>query len=310
MMTEHNPVLLEKTIKYLNIKPDGIYFDGTLGRGGHSKAIIDKLSKEEGFLIGIDKDLKAIEYCQKYLPEEKIKLFHESFTAIPEILSSLGISGLDGIVLDLGVSSPQLDKAERGFSYSQEAPLDMRMDKTQSLTAKKIVNNYSVDKLNDIIYKYGEERWASRIAEFIVRERKKSPIKTTQDLVDVIKMAIPASARSSGGHPARRTFQAIRIETNQELNELEKILELIPSVLNKGGRACIISFHSLEDRLVKHSFRDAAKECICPPEIPVCRCDKEKTLKVITRSLVRADEKEIEENRRARSAKLRVAERI
>ena len=309
-MSEHSPVLLEKTIKYLNIKPDGIYFDGTLGRGGHSKVIIKKLYNGDGFLIGTDKDLKAIEYCKENLSNDKTKIYHESYTAIPEILSSLGIPGLDGIVLDLGVSSPQLDKAERGFSYSKEAPLDMRMDKTQKLTAYKIVNNYSVDKLNDIIYKYGEERWASRIAEFIVRERKKSPIKSTQDLVDIIKMAIPASARNSGGHPARRTFQAIRIETNQELNELEKILELIPSVLNKGGRACIISFHSLEDRLVKHSFRDAAKECVCPPEIPVCRCDKEKTLKVITKSPVRADQEEIEKNRRARSAKLRVAERI
>ncbi len=309
-MSEHNPVLLEKTIEYLKIKPDGIYFDGTLGRGGHSKAIIDKLSKGDGLLLGTDKDLKAIEYCKENLPDNQTKLYHESYTAIPEILSNLGISGLDGIVLDLGVSSPQLDNVERGFSYSKSAPLDMRMDKTQSLTAKKIVNNYSVDKLNDIIYKYGEERWASRIAEFIVRERQKEPINTTGDLVDIIKMAIPASARNSGGHPARRTFQAIRIETNQELNELEKILELIPSILNKGGRACIISFHSLEDRLVKHSFRDAAKECVCPPEIPVCRCDKEKTLKVITRSPVTAGEKEIEENRRARSAKLRVAERI
>lgn len=309
-MSEHNPVLLEKTIKYLNIKPDGIYFDGTLGRGGHSKTIVDELKSGNGLLIGTDKDLKAIDYCRNDLPEDKVELFHESFTAIKEFLSRLEISGLDGIVLDLGVSSPQLDNAERGFSYSKEAPLDMRMDKTQQLTAYKIVNNYSADKLNEIIYKYGEERWASRIAEFIIRERKKEPIKTTQDLVDVIKMAIPASARSSGGHPARRTFQAIRIETNQELNELEKILELVPSILNKRGRACIISFHSLEDRLVKHSFRNAAKECICPPEIPVCRCEKEKTLKVITRSPVIADEGEISENRRARSAKLRVAERI
>lgn len=309
-MSEHNPVLLEKTIKYLNIKPDGIYFDGTLGRGGHSKAIIDNLGTGNGLLIGTDKDLKAIEYCREYLPEAKAKIYHESYTAIPEILASLGFSGLDGIILDLGVSSPQLDKAERGFSYNKSAPLDMRMDKTQSLTAKKIINNYSVDKLNEIIYKYGEERWATRIAKFIVRERQKNQINTTQDLVDIIKMAIPASARNSGGHPARRTFQAIRIETNQELKELEKILELIPSILNSKGRACIISFHSLEDRLVKHSFRDGAKECICPPEIPVCRCDKEKTLKVITKSPVTADEKEIEENRRARSAKLRVAERI
>lgn len=309
-MSEHNPVLLEKTIKYLNIKPNGIYFDGTLGRGGHAKAIFNELNSEDGFLIGTDKDLKAIEYCRKNLSNDKTKIYHESYTAIPEILFSLGISGLDGIVLDLGVSSPQLDKAERGFSYSQNAPLDMRMDKTQTLTAKKIVNNYSVDKLNEIIYKYGEERWATRIAKFIVKERQKNPIKTTQDLVDVIKMAIPASARNSGGHPARRTFQAIRIETNQELNELEKILELLPSILNSKGRACIISFHSLEDRLVKHSFRDASKECVCPPEIPVCRCEKEKTLKVITRSPVTADEKEIEKNRRARSAKLRVAERI
>ena len=309
-MSEHNPVLLEKTIKYLNIKSGGIYFDGTLGRGGHSEAIVDKLIAGDGLLIGTDKDLKAIDYCKNLLPDDKVKLFHDSFTAIKEILSKLEISGLDGLILDLGVSSPQLDEAERGFSYSKEAELDMRMDKTQSLTAYKIVNNYSVDKLNDIIYKYGEERWASRIAEFIVRERKKEPIKTTQDLVDVIKMAIPASARNSGGHPARRTFQAIRIETNQELKELEKILELIPSILNKGGRACIISFHSLEDRLVKHSFRDAAKECICPPEIPVCRCEKEKTLKVITRSPITADDDEIEKNRRARSAKLRVAEKI
>ncbi|MGM0420721.1 MAG: 16S rRNA (cytosine(1402)-N(4))-methyltransferase RsmH [Bacillota bacterium] len=308
-MSRHKPVLLDESIKYLNIKPDGVYIDGTLGRGGHAVEIVKKISKE-GILIGIDKDLQAIEFCSKKLPEEKTKIFHDSFTAIPEIINTLGLDGVDGIILDLGVSSPQLDEPERGFSYHEEAILDMRMDESQSLTAYKVVNNYSVDKLKDIIEKFGEERWASRIAEFIVQERKKEPIKTTSNLVNVIKKAIPASARRGGGHPARRTFQALRIETNSELEELEKILELIPEILLSGGRACIISFHSLEDRLVKHSFRYAAKDCICPPDLPICRCEKEKKMKVITKSPVWASDKEIEENRRARTARLRVAEKI
>lgn len=308
-MNQHKPVLLDETIKYLNIKPNGVYIDGTLGRGGHAIEIVKNLSNE-GTLIGIDKDLEAIEFCKEKLPKNKAKIFHDSFTAAPEIINNLGLAGVEGIILDLGVSSPQLDEPERGFSYHEEAVLDMRMDETQSLTAYKIVNNYSVEKLRDIIEKFGEERWASRIAEFIVQERKQEPIKTTSDLVNVIKKAIPASARRGGGHPARRTFQALRIETNSELEELEKILELIPEILLPGGRACIISFHSLEDRLVKHSFRYAAKDCICPPDLPICRCEKEKKMKVITKSPVWASDKEIKKNRRARTARLRVAEKI
>ena len=306
----HQPVLLEEVIELLEINKDGIYLDGTIGRGGHAREIIARLEQGKGFLIGIDKDREAIRYCQENLPAEKIKLFQTSFVRAEEILAELGIEGVDGILLDLGVSSPQLDQAERGFSYQEDAPLDMRMNREQELTAAKIVNKYSQAELTEILQKYGEERWASRIAEFIVNRREREPLDSTYDLVEVIKAAIPAGARRSGGHPARRTFQALRIETNNELEEIEEMLEIGPGLLNEGGRFCVISFHSLEDRLVKHSFREKAKSCVCPPDFPICRCDKIAELKVVTGSPIRADKKEREANPRSRSAKLRAAEKI
>ncbi len=309
-MEMHQPVLLEEVIELLKIDKDGIYLGGTIGRGGHAREIIARLKQGEGFLIGIDKDREAIRYCQENLPTEKIKLFHSSFVEAGEILSQLGIEGVDGILLDLGVSSPQLDKAERGFTYQEDAPLDMRMNQEQDMTAAKIVNNYSQEELTEILREYGEERWASRIAEFIVKRREREPLASTYDLVEVIKAAIPAGARRSGGHPARRAFQALRIETNNELKEVERMLEMGPGLLNKGGRFCVISFHSLEDRLVKHTFREKAKSCVCPPDFPICRCDKVAELKVVTGSPLQADQEEIERNPRSRSAKLRAAEKI
>ncbi len=309
-MEMHQPVLLEEVIKLLEIDRDGIYLDGTIGRGGHAREIIAKLKQGEGFLIGIDKDREAIRYCQENLPVERVKLFHASFVETGEILAQLGIDGVDGILLDLGVSSPQLDKAERGFSYQEDAPLDMRMNREQEMTAARIVNNYPQSELTEILRKYGEERWASRIAEFIVKRREREPLDSTYDLVEVIKAAIPAGARRSGGHPARRTFQALRIETNNELKEVEEMLDMGPGLLNKGGRFCVISFHSLEDRLVKHTFREKAKSCVCPPDFPICRCDKVAELKVITSSPIQADQEERDRNPRARSAKLRAAEKI
>ncbi len=309
-MEEHEPVLIDEVKEFLNITQDGIYLDGTLGRGGHAECILEEIIKGDGLLIGIDKDQEAIAYCQKKFPEDQVKLFQGSFLKAPEILQQLQISAVDGILLDLGVSSPQLDNPARGFSYQDDAPLDMRMDQSQELTAAKIVNNYEQDQLTKIISKYGEERWASRIAEFIVDFRERKPLESTYDLIDVIKAAIPASARRSGGHPARRTFQALRIETNNELQEVEDFLQQVPTLLRTGGRIGVISFHSLEDRIVKHTFKHLAEECLCPPDFPVCRCDKKAELKIITRSPVQPGEKEIKQNPRSRSAKFRVAEKL
>lgn len=310
MEYEHKAVLLNECIDYLNIKEDGIYIDGTLGRGGHSSAILEKLN-DKGRLLAIDRDKKAIKAVkEKFDNQDNLELINDNFINIPDILDDLGIKKVDGMLFDLGFSSPQIDNPERGFSYQKEGPLDMRMNLNQKFRAKDIVNNYSKENIEDILKKYGEENWSARIANFIVDERKKKEIKTTSDLVEIIKAAIPKAVRRKGGHPARRTFQALRIETNNELKQLEKMINNVIYNLKSGARICIISFHSLEDRIVKNSFKYLNKKCTCPPDFPICACDKEREVKIITKSPVRATEKEIENNRRARSAKLRVAERI
>ncbi len=309
MHNNHKPVLLEETIEYLSIKKDGIYVDGTLGRGGHTAGILENLG-EEGLVIALDRDKDAIEAVKDSIESNNLILEHANYINIGDVLDKYEIDKVDGMIFDLGVSSPQLDNSDRGFSYKNNGPLDMRMNRDQKLTAADIVNKYRKDKLEEIIYDYGEENWAARIAEFIVAYRKKKEIETTFELVDIIKAAIPASARRSGGHPARRTFQALRIATNNELNQLEDMISSATNRLKKGGRICVISFHSLEDRIVKHKFKDLASDCICPPELPVCVCDKEPLVKIITKSPIRATEEEVEENYRARSAKLRVAEKI
>lgn len=310
MNFEHTPVLLKEAIDGLNIKEDGIYVDGTLGGAGHSLEIVKRLTS--GKLIGIDQDLDAIGKAREVLKDgsDKIILVHDNYVNIEEILSSLHIEKVDGILLDIGVSSHQLDEEERGFSYNKDAPLDMRMDETQDFTAWDVVNKYSEEELKRIIWDYGEERWAKRIAEFIVNERKTKPIDTTLQLVDVIKKAIPKKVRMEGHHPAKKTFQAIRIEVNGELEVLEKSIPKMCRLLNKGGRIAIITFHSLEDRIVKETFKELNKDCICPPEIPICVCDKKQEIKIITRKPIIPTESEIERNLRSRSSKLRIAERV
>ena len=310
MNFEHKAVLLDEAVKYLNIKENGIYFDGTLGRGGHSSEILKNLSGD-GKLIAVDRDIKAVREVEKQLASaENLIIRHANFIDFDKVLKELSVEKVDGMLFDLGVSSPQIDNPDRGFSYQKDDPLDMRMNWEQNLTAADIVNNYSQEEIKDIISDYGEENWAARIAEFIVKERQNKKIKTTSDLVDIIKAAIPKGARRSGGHPARRTFQALRIATNDELNQLKVLINKAVDYLNPGGRIVIISFHSLEDRIVKHSFRELARDCVCPPDFPICVCDKKAELKVVTRSPVQASEKEIEENSRARSAKLRAGEKI
>ncbi|KXS50259.1 MAG: 16S rRNA (cytosine1402-N4)-methyltransferase [Halanaerobium sp. 4-GBenrich] len=310
MEYKHQAVLLEEAIEYLNIKEDGIYLDGTLGRAGHSSEILKKLSAA-GKLIAVDRDTAAIKAVrEKFIDNESLILEHANFQEIDQVLAKLGIEGVDGMLFDLGVSSPQLDNPERGFSYQNDGPLDMRMNPEQKLTAQDIVNNYSQAELERIITEYGEENWAARIAEFIVKMRKEKAIETTNDLVEVIKAAIPKAVRRSGGHPARRTFQALRIETNNELEQLKNLIDKAVSFLNPEGRIVIITFHSLEDRIVKHKFRDLAKDCTCPPDFPICVCDKKAEVKVITSSPIQASDSEKEFNPRSRSAKMRVAEKI
>lgn len=310
MKFEHTPVLLDQIIENLNIKEDGIYVDGTLGGAGHSLEIVKKLTK--GKLIGIDQDLnahkKAKEVLEDYL--DKVILIHDNYRNIKNILSDLNIDKIDGILLDIGVSSHQLDDEERGFSYHGEAVLDMRMNKTQDFSAWDVVNRYAESDLERIIWDYGEERWAKRIAKFIIEFRNEKPIDTTLELVDVIKRAIPKKVRMAGGHPARQTFQAIRIEVNNELEVLTESIPIMCRSLKKGGRICVITFHSLEDRIVKNVFRDLNKDCICPPEIPICMCDKKREIKIITRRPIGPTEDEINKNPRSRSSKLRVAERV
>lgn len=306
----HEPVLLKEVIEGLNIKEDGIYIDGTLGGAGHSKNIVKKL--KNGLIIGIDQDLYALKAAKKNLEEysDRVKLVHSNFEKIPEILDSLDIDKVDGILLDIGVSSHQLDEGKRGFSYHQDYPLDMRMNTENKFTAKDIVNNYSKKDLTRIFWEYGEEKWAERIADFIIKEREEKPINTTLELVEVIKKAIPAGVRRNMGHPARKTFQAIRIEVNRELDVLKSVIPSTIDRLNPEGRLCIITFHSLEDRIVKNSYRELYKNCICPPEIPICVCDKERKINIITRKPIEASKQELDKNKRARSAKLRIAEKL
>lgn len=310
MEFHHVSVLLWECIENLNIKPDGIYVDGTMGGGGHSLQIAKKLST--GRLICIDQDLNAHQAAKEVLKEHlnKITFVHDNFGNIVSILESLSIDKIDGMLLDIGVSSHQLDEAERGFSYQQDAPLDMRMDTTNPFSAYELVNEYSEDELNRVIFNYGEERWARRIAQFIVKERQTKPIETTVELVEVIKKAVPKGARKDGPHPAKRTFQAIRIEVNGELEVLQRAIDDVASKLKPEGRLCIITFHSLEDRIVKEAFRRQENPCICPPQFPVCICGKKQTGRVITRKPVLPSEEELQINPRARSAKLRVLEGI
>lgn len=308
---KHVTVLLNESIDNLDIKPNGIYIDGTLGGAGHSSLICKKLS-EEGMLIGIDQDKDALKASGEKLEKfsAKVKLVHNNFSNVKDIVKELGIKGVDGVLLDLGVSSYQLDNEDRGFSYMQDAELDMRMDRSKEFSAKNIVNEYTKGELERIIKIYGEEKWASRIADFIVKERQDKEIETTGQLVDIIKKAIPAGARRGGPHPAKRTFQAIRIEVNNELGILEKTVKDIVDILNVGGKICIITFHSLEDRIIKNVYKDLTIDCICPPEFPVCKCNTIPKLKIITRKPIYPSKEEIESNPRSRSAKLRVAERI
>ena len=297
--------MLSECIDALNIKPNGVYIDGTFGRGGHSREIAKRLSG--GKLICIDRDSSAIEYGKENFREfENVEFIKGDFCDIPDLVSET----VDGILLDLGVSSPQLDEAERGFSYMSDGPLDMRMDRAQALSAADIVNKRSFEELRRILSDYGEERYASKIASAIVREREKEEITTTLRLVDIIKSAMPGAALREKQHPAKRSFQGIRIAVNDELAEIEKFLDSLPEMLKKGGRSVIITFHSLEDRLVKHAYRNAEKPCICPPSAPVCVCGKKPTLKVITNKPILPTEEELEKNPRSRSAKVRVAERI
>ena len=311
MEFRHRPVMLEQCVKGLDIRPDGIYVDGTLGGGGHSAAICRSLD-ERGALIGIDRDRDALNVSSERLKEYKCQKYfvQSNYSDIKQVLNELKIEKVDGALLDLGVSSFQLDNPQRGFSYMNDAPLDMRMIHDDDLTAYEIVNDYDRNELIRVIGKYGEERWASRIADFIVKVRLDKPIESTYELVDVIKQAIPASARRTGPHPAKRTFQAIRIEVNDELSQLERAVEEFCDILAPGGRLCIITFHSLEDRIVKEIFSRRANPCTCPREFPICVCGKKADIKKITGKPFVPDAEETEENPRARSAKLRIAEKI
>ncbi|RHK02449.1 16S rRNA (cytosine(1402)-N(4))-methyltransferase RsmH [Acidaminococcus sp. AM05-11] len=305
----HKSVLLEESVSWLVTDPQGIYVDCTLGGAGHSSRIAQKLAPE-GLLIGIDQDEDAIAAATEKLKGApcQVRIVHNNFRNLGDILDQLGLAAVDGIFFDLGVSSYQLDTPERGFSYMHDGPLDMRMDQERSLTAAKVVNTYSEEALAELIYKYGEERWSRRIAQFIVAARKEKPLATTFDLVHVIKAAIPKGARQDGPHPAKRTFQAIRIEVNDELKILDKTMETAVAHLKSGGRIGVITFHSLEDRIIKQAFKRMAKGCICPPELPVCVCGHKpelKKLKDFTPS-----EAELADNPRARSARLRGAIKI
>lgn len=310
MEFKHVSVLLNECLDALNIKDDGIYVDCTLGGAGHSSHILQRLSKD-GLLVGIDQDTDALKAAGERLKEyENKKLVHNNFHNIDSILEELDIPKVDGILMDLGVSSYQLDEGERGFSYMKDAPLDMRMNRDREFSAYDVVNSYSMEDLWRIIRDYGEEKFAKRVAEFIVNRREEKPIETTLELVDIIKAAIPAKARREGPHPAKRTFQAIRIEVNGELEILNKAIEDGVNRLNKGGRVAIITFHSLEDRIVKLKFRELANPCTCPKEFPICVCGKKPLVKLISRKAIDPSKEEVEENPRSRSAKLRVIERF
>ena len=306
----HISVLLSECIDGLNIKPDGIYVDGTLGGAGHSLRIAEKLTT--GRLIGIDRDPIALKAAGERLKayEDRVTLVHSNFCQMAEVLRELGITGVDGILLDLGVSSPQLDDGARGFSYMVDAPLDMRMNSHDSLNAHTVVNTWPQDELKRILYTYGEERYAPQIAAAICRRREEKPITTTLELVDIIRSAMPPMALREKQHPAKRSFQAIRIAVNDELGAVEKIMQDAAGLLNPGGRLAIITFHSLEDRIVKLGMNEWAKGCTCPPSFPICVCGKKPLVKLISRKPITASEEELEENPRSRSAKLRVCEKI
>lgn len=310
MKFNHTSVLLQETIDGLNIRPDGVYVDGTLGGGGHSYEIASRLS-DRGQLIGIDQDEAAITAAGERLKEfgDRVIIVRSNYRNTKSILQSLQIEKIDGMMLDLGVSSYQLDTEERGFSYRYDAPLDMRMDKRQTLTARDIVNGYSEMELFRVIRDYGEDKFAKNIAKHIVAARQQSPIETTGRLNEIVKAAIPAKMRAEGGHPSKRTYQAIRIECNKELEVLRDSLEELIGLLNPGGRLCIITFHSLEDRIVKSAFKKAENPCTCPPSFPVCVCGKVSQGKVITNKPILPGEEELERNSRAKSAKLRIFER-
>lgn len=306
----HKSVLLNETIEGLNVRKGKIYLDGTLGGAGHSYEILKKLDKT-GLLIGIDQDQEALKAARERLSEFKnVEYFNLNYIDFEKALDDLGIEKIDGVLLDIGVSSYQFDNPERGFSYRFDAPLDMRMDKSLEISAKDIVNTYSEDEITEIIREYGEEKWASRISKFIVQERKNKRIDTTFELVEIIKNAIPAGARRNGPHPAKRTFQALRIEVNKELDVLKNSIDKFVHRLNPGGRIAIITFHSLEDRIVKNSFKYLEKDCICPPTSPICTCNKKREIKIITRKPITASEEELKENNRSHSAKLRIAEKL
>ena len=307
---KHISVLLDETIDGLDIKPDGIYVDGTLGVGGHSYEILRRLSPK-GRLIGIDQDGEALKAAGERLKEfeNQITLVRSNYCEIDKVLKELNVEKVDGILLDIGVSSYQLDNLERGFSYKSDAPLDMRMDTRQELTAADVVNTYSENELFKIIKDYGEDKFAKNIAKHIVLARKEKPLETTKELSEVIKRAIPMKVKAKGGHPAKKTFQAIRIEVNQELTVLKESIDKMIDLLKPNGRICIITFHSLEDRIVKTKFRENENPCTCPPNFPVCVCGKKSKGKVITRKPIIPSEDEIEENKRAKSSKLRIFER-
>lgn len=309
MKFRHIPVLLQETIDSLNIKKDGIYVDCTLGGGGHSREILKRLSPK-GKLIGIDEDISAIDAAKENLSEfQNVIYVHRNFCYIKEILNELEISSVDGILMDLGVSSYQLDNSDRGFSYMKDAPLDMRMDRDNSLSAYEVVNKYGREELYSILKDYGEEKFANRIVNSIVREREKSPINTTLQLVDIIRRAIPMKFQKDG-HPAKRTFQGIRIEVNKELKILDEALEDSVGKLGSGGRISVITFHSLEDRIVKSKFKNLENPCTCPPDFPICVCNKKPVVKLINKKPIVPTREEMERNPRSNSSKLRTAEKI
>ena len=310
MEFQHKSVLLRETIDSLKVKPGGIYVDGTLGGGGHAFELCSRLGKD-GRLIGIDQDEAAISAASERLSEYKgqVTIVRSNYSRMPQVLDELGIGKVDGIYLDLGVSSYQLDTPERGFTYREDVPLDMRMDQREPMTAADIVNTYSEEKLYRVIRDYGEDKFAKNIAKHIVRKRQEKPIETTGELVEAIEAAIPARVRATGGHPAKQTFQAIRIELNGELEVLESSIDRMIERLNPKGRLAVITFHSLEDRIVKHKFRENEQPCICPPDFPVCVCGRVSKGRVITRKPITPTEEEEKENNRAKSSKLRVFER-
>ena len=306
----HRPVLLDECIENLKIRPDGVYLDGTLGRAGHSREIAKRLTT--GRLICVDRDDAALEAAKERLADwmDRVTLVHSNFDQVGDIVADLGLPGVDGMLFDLGVSSPQLDDGARGFSYMADAPLDMRMDRSEGLTAADVVNIWPQEELKRILFQYGEERYAPLIAAAIVRRRQERPIGTTLELVDVIKSAMPGKALKEKQHPAKRSFQAIRIAVNDELASVERMLKGAVPKLNRGGRLAVITFHSLEDRIVKSGLAEFAKGCTCPPDFPVCVCGKTPDVKLINKKPILPTEREVEENPRARSAKLRVAEKL